>query len=201
MEKMEKTFVAVKPDGLQRHLMGEMVSRFEKRGLKLLGAKLIAPKKEQVLQQYPDDEEWYMSLGTRTLEGYKEKGVQIDKTPIEIGKMIRDQLVDYISDRPLFAMVWAGPHAVELGRKTVGHTNPLKADIGSIRGDYSMESYWLADDMNRAIQNLVHASGSPEEAEREIKIWFNEDELLDYDLLTGEVTLGSNWGRVKRSKE
>jgi len=200
MERMEKTFVAVKPDGIQRHLMGEIISRFEKRGLKLVAAKLIAPQKAQVLQQYPDDENWYVSLGTRTLEGYKERGVQMNKTPLEIGKMIRNQLVDYISDRPFLAMVWVGPHAVELGRKTAGHTNPLKAEIGSIRGDYSMESYWLADDMNRAIQNLIHASGTPEEAKREIAIWFKDDEVLDYDLLTGEVTMGSGWGRVKKNK-
>jgi len=198
MDKMERTFIALKPDGLQRHLVGEIISRFEKRGLKLVAAKLIAPKKEQVLKQYPDDENWYLSLGNRTLAGYKESGKTIDMTAMEIGKMIREQLVDYISNRPLFAMVWSGPHAVELGRKTVGHTNPLKADVGSIRGDYSMESYFLADNLKRAIQNLIHASGSPEEAENEIKIWFSEDEILDYDLLTAEVTLGSNWGRVKK---
>ncbi len=198
--KKERTFIAIKPDGIQRHLMGEIVKRFENRGLKLVAAKMIAPTKEQVLKQYPDDENWYISLGTRTLEGYKERGIKVDKTPIEIGKMIREQLVEYISDRPLLATVWEGPHAVELGRKTVGHTNPLKADVGSIRGDYSMESYFLADEMQRAIQNLVHASGSPEEAENEIKIWFEEGELLDYELLSANVTLGKDWGKVKRIK-
>jgi nucleoside-diphosphate kinase len=198
MEKTERTFIAVKPDGLQRHLVGEIITRFEKRGMKLVAAKLISPQKEQVLEQYPDDENWYVSLGNRTLAGYKESGTTINMTAMEIGKMIREQLADYISDRPLLAMVWEGPHAIELGRKTVGHTNPLKADVGSIRGDYSMESYFLADDLKRAIQNLIHASGSSEEAEREIKIWFDENEILDYDLLTAEVTLGSNWGRVKK---
>lgn len=197
--KQERTFIAIKPDGIQRHLVGEIIKRFENRGLKLVAAKMIAPTKEQVLKQYPDDEKWYVSLGTRTLEGYKERGIKIDKTPIEIGKMIREQLVDYISDRPLLATVWEGPHAVELGRKTVGHTNPLKADVGSVRGDYSMESYFLADEMQRAIQNLVHASGSPEEAEIEIGIWFNKDEILDYELLTANVTLGKTWGKVKRN--
>lgn len=197
--KQERTFIAIKPDGIQRHLMGEIIKRFEGRGLKLIAAKMIAPTKEQVLKQYPDDEKWYVSLGTRTLEGYKERGVKINKTAIEIGKMIREQLIDYISDRPLLATVWEGPHAVELGRKTVGHTNPLKADVGSIRGDYSMESYFLADEMQRAIQNLVHASGSPEEAEVEINIWFGKDEILDYELLTANVTLGRDWGKVKRN--
>lgn len=201
MEKKERTFIAIKPDGVQRHLMGEIIKRFENRGLKLVACKLIAPTKEMVLKQYPDDEKWYISLGTRTLEGYKERGIEMDKTPIEIGRMIREQLIDYISDRPVLAMVWEGPHAVELGRKTVGHTNPLKADVGSIRGDYSMESYFLADDMTRALQNLIHASGSPEEAEKEMKIWFDENEILDYDLVTAEVTLGKDWGKVKRAQE
>lgn len=196
--KKERTFIAIKPDGIQRHLMGEIIKRFENRGLKLVASKLIAPTKEQVLKQYPDDEKWYVSLGTRTLEGYKERGIEINKTPIEIGKMIREQLIDYISDRPFLAMVWEGPHAVELGRKTVGHTNPLKADVGSIRGDYSMESYFLADEMQRAIQNLIHASGSPEEAEKEIKLWFEETEILDYDLLSATVTLGKDWGKVRK---
>lgn len=196
--KQERTFIAIKPDGLQRHLMGEIIKRFENRGLKLVAAKLTAPTKETVLKQYPDDEKWYVTLGNRTLAGYAERGIKINKTPIEIGKMIRAQLIDYVSDRPVLAMVWEGPHAVELGRKTVGHTNPLKADVGSIRGDYSMESYFLADEMERAIQNLIHASGSPEEAENEIKIWFEEDELLDYDLLSAEVTLGKDWGKIRR---
>lgn len=198
--KKERTFIAIKPDGIQRHLLGEIIRRFENRGLKLVAAKLIAPTKEQVLKQYPDDESWYVSLGTRTLEGYQERGIKIDKTPIEIGKMIREQLIDYISERPLLTMVWEGPHAVELGRKTAGHTNPLKADVGSIRGDYSMESYFLADEMQRAIQNLIHASGSSQEAEREIKIWFKDEEILDYELLSATVTLGHNWGKVQRKK-
>lgn len=196
--KKERTFIAIKPDGIQRHLIGEIMKRFENRGLKLVAAKLLAPTKEQVLKQYPDDENWYVSLGNRTLAGYEERGIKIDKTPIEIGKMIRSQLINYISDRPFFAMVWEGPHAVELGRKTVGHTNPLKADVGSIRGDYSMESYFLADEMQRAIQNLIHASGTPEEAEKEIDIWFSKDELLDYDLLSATVTLSDKWGKVDR---
>ena len=198
LTKKERTFIAVKPDGVQRHLIGEIIQRFERRGLKMVACKLIAPTKEMVLKQYPDDEEWYISLGTRTLAGYEERGIKIDKTPIEIGRMIREQLIEYISDRPVLAMVWEGPHAAELGRKTVGHTNPLKAEIGSIRGDYSCESYFLADDMQRAIQNLIHASGTAEEAEKEIKIWFADDELIDYDLLTQEVTYGKGWGKVSR---
>lgn len=196
----ERTFIAIKPDGIQRHLMGEIIKRFENRGLKLVAAKLIAPTKEMVLKQYPDDESWYVSLGKRTLEGYRERGIEVKKTPIEIGKMIREQLIDYVSERPVLATVWEGPHAVELGRKTVGHTNPLKADVGSIRGDYSMESYFLADDMQRAIQNLIHASGSTEEAEREIKIWFKESEILEYELLSAGVTLGKDWGKVQKGK-
>jgi len=198
--RKEKTLIAIKPDGIQRHLIGEIIKRFENRGLKLVASKLVAPKREKVLEHYPDDENWYISLGTRTLEGYKEKGVKIDKTPIEIGKMIREQLIDYISERPLLVMIWEGPHAIDLGRKTAGHTNPLKADVGSIRGDYSMESYFLADDLQRAIQNLIHASGSTQEAEREIKIWFKDDEILEYDLLSAAVTLGKEWGKVKRGK-
>ncbi|MEI6144667.1 MAG: nucleoside-diphosphate kinase, partial [Candidatus Berkelbacteria bacterium] len=94
--------------------------------------------------------------------------------------------------------IWEGPHAIALGRKTAGATNPLVADIGSIRGDYSHDSYEVSDQTHRAIQTLVHASGSVDEAEDEIKIWFKPEEILDYDLVSETVFYGNDWGRVKK---
>ena len=197
---IEKTLIAIKPESIQRQIIGEFISKFEKRGLKLVACKLIAPTEEQVGKHYPDDEEWYVSSGTKTWQNYKDRGIEMNKTPIELAKMTRQRLMDHLSNRPLLLMVWEGPHAVALGRKTAGATNPLAADIGSIRGDYSMESYELADDIERAIHTLVHASGTCEEAEEEVKLWFKPEEILDYDLVTENVFFSNNWGRVKKNK-
>lgn len=198
MKNTQKTLIAIKPESIQRHLIGEFTSKFERRGLKLAACKLVVPTKAQVEKHYPDDEEWYLSSGTKTFENYKARGLEPPMGPIDLAKRTRRRLIDHLCDRPLLLMVWAGPHAIDLGRKTAGSTNPLTADIGSIRGDYSTESYELADDIERAIHTLVHASGTPEEAEREIKIWFEDDEILDYDFITENVFFTKDWGKVKK---
>lgn len=192
----ERTLIFIKPESIQRHLIGEFITKFERRGLKLTACKLIAPTKEMVAKHYPDDDAWYIPTGTKTFESYKAKGIDPKKTPKELAMIVRERLLDHFTDRPLFLMVWEGPHAVALGRKTAGSTNPLAADIGSIRGDYSFESYDLADGLERATHTLVHASGTPEEAENEIKLWFSPEEILDYDLALESVFYDKNWGRV-----
>lgn len=198
MKNTQKTLIAIKPESIQRHLIGEFTSKFERRGLKLAACKLVVPTKAQVEKHYPDDEKWYLSSGTKTFENYQARGLEPPMGPIDLAKRTRRRLIDHLCDRPLLLMVWAGPHAIDLGRKTAGSTNPLTADIGSIRGDYSTESYELADDIERAIHTLVHASGTPEEAEREIKIWFEDDEILDYDFITENVFFTKDWGKVKK---
>jgi len=194
----EQTLIAIKPESIQRHLVGEFIAKFEKRGLKLTACKLVSPTRKQVEAHYPDDEAWYLSSGTKTYENYRNKGIDPGMTPIELAKRTRKRLIEHLVDRPLLLMVWEGPHAVDLGRKTAGATNPLVADIGSIRGDYSTESYELADDIERAIHTLVHASGSLEEAKKEIKIWFKNEEILDFDLITENVFYSKDWGKVKK---
>lgn len=196
--KKERTLIAIKPESIQRHLIGEFISKFEKRGLKLVAAKLIAPTKEQVGTHYPDDDSWYIPTGTKTYESYKAKGIDPGKTPKELAIEVRNRLINHFTGRPLFLMVWEGPHAVALGRKTAGSTNPLAADIGSIRGDYSFESYDLSDSLDRATHTLVHASGAVDEAEKEIKIWFKPEEIIDYPLVMEEVFYSKDWGRVKK---
>lgn len=196
--RKEKTLIFLKPESVQRHLIGELICKFEKRGLKMVGCKMVAPTKTQVEKHYPDDEAWYISSGTKTYENYKSRGIDPGMTPIELAKVTRQRLIEHLVDRPILLMIWAGPHACALGRKTAGSTNPLTADIGSIRGDYSMESYELADDIERASHTLVHASGSPEEAEQEIKIWFEKNEILDYELVTETVLYGKDWGKIKK---
>lgn len=194
----ERTFILIKPESVQRQLIGELTTRFERRGLKLVAAKLIAPSKELIGKHYPDDDAWLIPTGTRALESYQAKGEKMDMTPRELALEIRQSLIDYYGDRPMLAMIWQGAHAVELGRKTAGSTNPLTAPLGSIRGDYSQESYAVADKLGRAMQTLVHASGSVEDAEVEIKLWFKKEEILDYDLVLAQVMHTKDWGRVKK---
>jgi len=199
-QNIERTLIAIKPESIQRHLIGEFIAKFEKRGLKMVACKMIAPTKEQVEKHYPDDEAWLVSSGTKTWQNYKDKGIDPGMTPVELARRTRERLVDHLTNRPIILMAWEGPHAVALGRKTAGTTNPLVADIGSIRGDYSTESYEIADGIGRAIHTLVHASGSSKEAEAEIKLWFRPDEILDYDLILEDVFYERDWGRIKKNK-
>lgn len=194
----QRTLIAIKPESIQRQVIGEFISKFEKRGLKLIACKMVAPQKSQVEKHYPNDEKWLLSSGTKTNENYKARGIDLGMGPIELAKRTRKRLIEHLVDRPLLLMIWEGPHAIALGRKTAGTTNPLTADIGSIRGDYSTESYELADDIERAVHTLVHASSSPEEAEIEIKIWFKEEEILNYDLICENVFYSKDWGKVRK---
>jgi nucleoside-diphosphate kinase len=150
---VEKTFVLVKPDGVQRGLIGEILSRLEKRGLKLVAAKFL---------QVP------VSLA--------EKHYAIHK-----GKPFYDGLIKYITSAPVMAMIFEGPEAVALVRQTMGLTNPLKAEPGTIRHDFAL----------RISRNLTHASDSPENAELEISLWFNSEEIVkwaksDEDWISGD---------------
>ena len=196
--KLERTMIAIKSESIQRHLIGEFMTKFEKRGLKMIACKLVAPDAELIGQHYADDEDWYVSSGTKTRANYEAKGEKNLLEPAEYGRMTRGKLMNSLRDRPILVMIWEGSHAVRLGRKTAGATNPLVADIGSIRGDYSSDSYEVSDDTGRAIQSLVHASGSVEEAEREISLWFTPEEILDYELVTETVFYQDDWGRVRR---
>lgn len=197
----EKTVIFIKSEAVQRHLIGELISKFEKRGMKMVACKLITPTKELIGKHYPDDEKWYTSTGEKSYQGFIDRGIRPPGPPIEIGKWTRQKLIDSLSDRPLLAMIWQGPHAIDLGRKTAGSTNPLTADIGSIRGDYSTDSYQMSDDTGRSIQTLVHASASIEEAEREIKLWFKPEDILDYDLVDEDIIFNLDWGKVRRGRK
>ncbi|MEX1052606.1 MAG: nucleoside-diphosphate kinase, partial [Patescibacteria group bacterium] len=183
---MERTLVVLKPDAILRSLSGEILSRFEKAGLKLIGAKMVSVSQELADKHYPADrEELWTGIGDKTLDHYKELEADANKLlgtddPKKIGEMVRVWLLEYISSGPVLAMVFEGPHAVELIRKICGHTLPLKSPPGTIRGDFSFDSSYLANTAKRAIKNLIHASGSIEEAEYEIPLWFEESELVKY---------------------
>jgi nucleoside-diphosphate kinase len=182
---MERTFVLIKPDAVQRGLIGEIISRFEKTGLKVVALKMVKPTKEQALKFYPSDEQWLISVANKSLTVYKQLGLDPKKDfgtddPVEIGKIIKDWLADFLASGPCVAIVIEGNRAVEVVRKIVGATRPYEAEPGTIRGDFSTDSPELANILKRPLRNLVHASDSKEVAEKEIKFWFNDNEIINY---------------------
>ena len=194
----ERSLVLIKPDGVQRGLIGEIVSRFEKKGLKITAMKMIWPTLDMAKRHYDQPEAAAIALGEKSIAAYKEKGIEINKTPLEIAKDVQGRLLTYLTTGPIVAMVIEGAHAIAHVRKIRGATNPLGADVGTITGDYTIDSYFIADDDQRSVRNLVHASGSVDEAENEIKIWFKESEIMDYDLAIDKILYSMEWEASKK---
>lgn len=177
----EKTLVILKPDAVQRALIGEIISRFEKTGFKVVGAKMVYASKELAGKHYVDDAAWLVAVGEKSIKSYESKGIKVKETAREIGVKVRQQLMDFISMSPVIALVLEGHGVIDKVRTLVGGTAPSSALPGTIRGDYAFDSYGLADKSGRPLQNLIHASDSVESAEREIKIWFKQDEIYPYE--------------------
>jgi nucleoside-diphosphate kinase len=182
---MERTVVLIKPDGVKRGLIGEIISRFEKAGLKIVAMKLIWVTQTLVGKHYKDDDNYHRGVGERTLANYKEFGLDPNEKlgtddPVEIGRLVRKWNMEFLSSGPVVAMLFEGYEAVRIVRKIVGSTYPSESPPGTIRGDYSLESPKVANTQGRTIRNLIHASGNIEEAEFECKLWFREKEIYEY---------------------
>ena len=191
--KQEQTLVIVKPDGVQRGLIGDVIHRYEQCGLKLVGLKMLIPTKKLTLDHYSIDPDWAIKSGTKTFESYKAKGLPLPgKDPVEFAEGIRRKLMDFMSSGPVVAMIWQGMGAVAVVRKITGSTEPLTSAPGTIRGDYTIDSYTSADADARAVRNIIHASGSVEEAAKEIPIWFDKKEILNYRLVAEEIIYDVN---------
>jgi nucleoside-diphosphate kinase len=183
--KQEKTFVMMKPDGVKRGLVGEFIKRIEQRGLKVIALAMAMPTKEQIDGHYPKAESWITRLGEKTMKTYNKYGYNAIEElgtdePSKIGPMVREWIMDYMTSGPVVKMIVEGVHAVDMVRKIAGDTMPANADMGTFRGDYSVDSAASANRDKRAIHNLVHASETPEEAAHEISYWFTEKEIHDY---------------------
>lgn len=176
----ERSLVLLKPDTVQRSLVGEVIKRFEQTGLKISAMKMIVPTEAQLLEHYNKDNAWYERKGKGIVEELTAQGKTIDKEPIEYGKDIIRTIVRYMTAAPVVALIMEGNKAVSVVTKIVGTTEPSTSDVGTIRGDYTLDSYSHATFENRAVRNLVHQSESPEEAEREIAIWFKDEEVMNY---------------------
>lgn len=189
----ERTFVMVKPDGVERGLVGEVIKRFEQRGLRISGLKMVSGAEDVIAKHYTDDEDWLKSVGEKTRSSFAAKGVEMSESDVEIGKRIRAWLMDYIKSGPVVVMVIEGNHAIEIVRKVVGSTEPRTAPAGTIRGDFSIDSYELGDNLQRPVKNLIHASGNRKEAENEIRIWFSEEEIHSYDRSDDKSSFHKTW--------
>jgi len=176
----ERSLVLLKPDTIQRSLVGELIKRFEQAGLKISAMKMIIATEQQLLDHYNKTDEWYQKKGEGIVEDMKAHNMTVDKEPIEYGKDIIRNMVRYMTAAPVVALVLEGNQAVKVVSKLVGGTEPASSDVGTIRGDYTVDSYAHATIENRGVRNLVHQSESPEEAEREMKIWFDENEIHQY---------------------
>ncbi len=191
--KRERTLVIVKPDGIQRSLIGEIIGRFERVGLKMVGMKMLIPTAELIEKHYTLDPEWMMKTGLKSIKGYTDKGLTPPETdPIKVTKKVLKNLVNYMTSGPVIAIAWEGAHSVELVRKMVGGTEPRTSDVGTIRGDFVLDSYVLSDHDGRAVRNLVHASGCPKEAEDELNHWFKKGEILDYQIVNERILYDVN---------
>ena len=181
----EQTFLLIKPDGVRKGLVGEVLKRIEQRDLKIVALEMFVASREQVDEHYPKDPAWVRRLGEKSLATYHKYSMDAaaelgTDDADEIGKMVRRWLVDYMVSAPLVRVVVQGIHAVDMVRKICGPTMPYIADMGTIRGDFSADSPALANSEKRAVMNLVHASETPEEAAHEIGFWFGDRNAFQY---------------------
>jgi nucleoside-diphosphate kinase len=182
--KEEQTFVLIKPDGVRKGLIGEVIRRFEQRDLKIVALEMFQPSHDLIDSHYPKDEKWITRLGEKTSATYEKYGYDLSELGttdlLEIGKLVRGWVLNFMVSAPLVKMVVQGVHAVDVVRKISGDTMPYKADMGTIRGDFSIDSPALANKEKRAVMNILHCSETAEEAEHEIKHWFGASKTHDY---------------------
>jgi nucleoside-diphosphate kinase len=188
----ERTFVIIKPDGIQRGLIGEIVKRYERTGLKLIAMRFGAADEKRLWEHYNKDDAWFLKKGTKILEDKKANDLPVDKEAIEYGKDIINQLVKFMTSGPVLMMAWQGNQAVAVVKKITGETEPATSDIGTIRGDFTVDSYSLAAVDDRAVRNLIHCSDSPEEANREIALWFTQEDIINYSIVGEQILYDVN---------
>lgn len=181
----ERTLIFIKPDGVQRGLSGEILRRFERAGFRIVGLKMVQATSTFLERHYPTDETFLRTLGGKTKEAFEAAGLDVKRETgsddaLAIGRAVRGWLIAYVASGPVVAFVLEGIQAVGTARKIVGDTLPFRAAPGTIRGDFSIDSPTVANVQRRPVRNLIHASGTLEEAVFEIGLWFRPEELLDY---------------------
>lgn len=188
----ERTFVIIKPDGIQRSLVGDIIQRFERAGLKISAMKFGMADEQKLWVHYNKDDAWYLKKGTGIVENRKAAGMEVTKEPIEYGKDIIRALVKYITSGPVVILCLQGNQAVAVVKKLTGGTEPATSDVGTIRGDYTLDSYQMANVDERAVRNLIHCSDNTDDAVREVALWFAETDLLNYRLVQEQILYDVN---------
>ena len=190
--KKERTFVIVKPDGVQRGLVGEILKRFERTGLKIVGLKFGMLDKDKIWKHYDKDDAWFLKKGTNIVNDRNASGLTVDKEPIEYGKDIIRALEKFMTSCPVVSIVLEGNEAVAVVKKIVGETEPKTSDVGTIRGDFTLDSYNISAVDDRAVRNLIHCSDEVENAKKEIDLWFTENEIVNYRLVSEAILYDVN---------
>jgi nucleoside-diphosphate kinase len=177
--KKEKSLVLIKPDGVKKGLIGRIISRFEETGLKIIGIKMVWANEELAKNHYFLDEAWAQSVFEKTKAFHEKEGKPLPySNHMELGKTIQKWNMEFLTEGPVVAIALEGYHAIEIVRKMIGSTEPRQSPPGTIRGDFApVESYGVADSCKRVLRNIVHASDSPTNGEREILLWFSVNEL------------------------
>lgn len=194
--KKEKTFVILKPDAIQRGLVGEIIKRIEKIGLKIVAMKMIVATTEQCEKHYNKDDAWFIKKGENIVKNRTEMGKPVEKEAIEYGRDIIRKLSSFMTCSPVITMVIEGNQAQAVVKRLVGSTEPSTADTGSIRGDYALDSYYLCDtDDSRAMRNIIHCTDPADgegAAEREIAVWFKEEEIIKWNSINEKMLYDVN---------
>ncbi len=190
--KTQRTFIIIKPDGVQRGLIGEIIRRIECTGLKLVTLTMMQVDEERLWKHYNKDEKWFLEKGTKTIKNREKAGMAVDKDPVEYGKDIIRALIKFMVSGPVVVIVVEGNQAVAVVKKLVGETEPATSDVGTIRGDFTIDSYEIATIDDRAVRNLVHCSDTPEEAAREISLWLQDNQMLNYRIVGEQILYDVN---------
>ena len=183
---IEKTLIILKPDAVKRGLIGRTIETYENAGLKLMAGKMLKPSADVIKNHYPGTPAWIKEMGEKTLASFKQSGDDVMKTfktkdPEKLGQFIYERLIKYWMEGPIVVMVWAGPNAVTVARKLRGHTIPALATPGTLLAQYSFDSSPLSASLDRVVKTFIHASGSTDEAEREIEYWFKDAKFKEYE--------------------
>ncbi len=184
--KKEQTLIILKPDSIQRGLIGEILLRFERAGIKIVAMKMMHADLELLTRHYPDT--LIPVIGGKTKKDWESYGVEHTETAEEIGQLIVAATREFMNSTPVVAVVLEGDYVVEIVRKMVGSTGPKDSLPGTIRGDYAHLSLGQASLKKKGAANLIHASGSPKEAREEIDLWFNEIEIFNYHTTNERLT-------------
>lgn len=185
---IQRSLVLMKPDAVKRGIVGEILHRFERVGLKMVAVKMVTVSKEHAAKHYQKDDVWAKKVGEIRLEDCKKYNLDVNEIygttdPVVIGHKVNEFNFDFLTSGPVLAIVFEGANAVKRIRDLVGFTIPTEAAPGTIRGDFGLDSAYTGMIRKRTVYNFIHASGTPDEAEVEIHLWFKEDEIMSYRMV------------------